>query len=198
MKLNRLLVLLVCIGTHSLMATRTPVFISTERLYLREFVPEDLNALIALRSDQDFMSYSNVSTPEKTALFLEKHREAYERDGFSKWAVIDRATNTLIGYCGLCWVEVDGKKIVELGYRLAKEYWGRGLGTEAVIAAKNYAFTATNLTEIVSCITPGNERSVHVAEKNGMTLWKKGTFLDEEDLVYRIKKSHTVSTSEQE
>jgi len=169
-------------------AAHTPVFITTERLSLREFTPEDYSALVALRSDKDFMSFSSVSTPEKTAEFLHKHSEAYERDGFSKWAVIDCKTNRLIGYCGLCWVDVDGEKIVELGYRLSKDCWGRGLGTEAVIAAKNWAFTETNLTELVSCISEDNQRSVRVAEKNGMTFWKKWRFLGEEVLVYRITK----------
>ncbi|PHR00269.1 MAG: GNAT family N-acetyltransferase, partial [Halomonas sp.] len=58
---------------------------------------------------------------------------------------------------------------VELGWRLAKRYWGMGYATEAAKESLRYAFTHLGLDEVVSFTTVGNIRSQSVMEKIGMT-----------------------------
>lgn len=57
---------------------------------------------------------------------------------------------------------------VEVGYMLAKEYWGQGLATEAAVASRNYGFEQLGLNRLISLIDPRNIASQKVAMKNGM------------------------------
>ena len=126
-----------------------------------------------------------------TTIFLEKTAiESYKEDGFGKWAVIDKDTNTLIGLCGLHNVDIGTNEIkTELGYRLAKDFWGKGLGTQAARAVRDYAFTTLKLNEIVSCIEKENLASIRVAEKVDMKFWKDGSLFGLPCKIYRITKS---------
>ena len=167
--------------------------IETKNLILREFVMEDAPALQKILSDKDVMRFS-IWGPldlEATKVFLEKTAiGSYKTDGFGKWAVIHKDTNTLIGNCGLLDEDIGSNEIkTELGYRLAKKFWGKGLGTEAARAVRDYAFTILNLDEIVSCIDKENIPSIRVAEKNGMTFWKDGLLFGQPCQIYRITKN---------
>lgn len=163
----------------------------TDRLILREFTINDVTELQKILSDKDVMHFS-VWGPldiESTRIFLEKIIESYKKHAFGKWAIIHKNTNTLIGYCGLLKEDIGTNEIkTELGYRLAKEFWGKGLGTEAARAVCSYAFTILNLSEIVSCIDKENIPSIRVAEKIGMSYWKDGFLFGEKCKIYKITK----------
>jgi ribosomal-protein-alanine N-acetyltransferase len=85
------------------------------------------------------------------------------------WAVIDRETNTLIGRSGLLAWNLDGQLEVEVGYHLARAFWGRGLATEAARAVRDYGFDRLGFDRLISIISVGNDASERVAIKNGMT-----------------------------
>jgi ribosomal-protein-alanine N-acetyltransferase len=68
---------------------------------------------------------------------------------------------------------VEGKQEVEIGYLFLRRFWGRGLTTEAVIAARDYGFYTLGYRRLVSIIDPANLASRRVAEKTGFTLEKK-------------------------
>ena len=57
--------------------------------------------------------------------------------------------------------------VVELGWVLAKEHWGRGYATEAALAARDHAFKTLKLPRLISLIMKGNDRSIRVAERIG-------------------------------
>src|SRR5262249_22469352 len=65
---------------------------------------------------------------------------------------------------------------VEVGWRLAFDYWGKGYATEGAKAALAYGFGTLNLEEIVSITSVQNERSRHVMEKIGMQHTSKDDF----------------------
>ncbi len=111
--------------------------------------------------------------------------------GFGLWAVVEKETGNLIGYCGLHKVTINeqGDKKTELAYRIYKKLWGKGFATEAAMAVRNYAFKNLNLDEIVSCIAHDNERSKGVAKKVGLTYWKEGVFKGRPCKVYRLSKN---------
>lgn len=104
------------------------------------------------------------------------------------WATIHKAENKFIGRCGLIPQLVDGQEEVEVGYLLAKEYWGKGLATEAAIAIRNYGFSKLNFNRLISLIDPGNIASQKVALKNGMTYEKDTTIWGKIARVYAIHK----------
>src|SRR5207249_11006997 len=82
----------------------------------------------------------------------------HEREhGFGLWAVELRATGEFIGDCGLVYVEGKGPE-VEVAYHLAKEWWGRGLATEAARACLDYGFRELGLREIIAICFPEQDR----------------------------------------
>ena len=158
---------------------------TTPRLLLREFTPDDVDALAPILADPEVMrfSLSGPETREQTASFITWCREQYASSGFGLWAVVHIGDGRLIGYCGLSEWEIDGAHEVEVGYRLDPHYWGQGLGTEVARAALAYAWNRLGLHRVIAIIEAANVASVRVAEKIGMH-WEKETILH--DIPVRI------------
>ena len=174
-------------------AVRTPqrrvptMQLQTERLVLRSFCEEDVDALAELFANPDFMRFSLGAFTErkKTVDFIEKMM-GWDLAGMpSQFAILSPGEHTVIGYCGfLHHPEVPGE--VEIGYRLHPSYWNRGLVTEAARAVRDYAFADLKLPRVMSLIHPENIPSRRVAEKNGMKVKKEITFRGFPTLVYGI------------
>jgi [ribosomal protein S5]-alanine N-acetyltransferase len=111
------------------------MILETSRLMLRPFAADDLDRIAELMANKDFMRFSmGPMTREQTQRFLDKVI-GWERDGLpSQFAMIVRSNGTLAGYCGFFHQEVDGVKEIEIGYRLERDFWNRGLTTEAARA----------------------------------------------------------------
>lgn len=113
-------------------------------------------------------------------------RQAIERDGFGLWAVgrdtretrERRADAGFIGFVGLSPVtfEAPFAPAVEIGWRLASSAWNQGFATEAALAARDLAFGAFGLDEIVSFTVPANRPSRRVMEKIGLQRDEAGDF----------------------
>jgi RimJ/RimL family protein N-acetyltransferase len=163
--------------------------LETERLILRSFREEDVDAMAQLFANPDFMRFSlGVFTERKqTVAFVEKVM-GWDRDGIpSQFAVVPRGEDTLIGYCGFYQhAEVAGE--IEIGYRLHPDYWNRGLITEAARAVRDHGFADLKLPRVISLIHPENVPSRRVAEKNGMNVEKEITFRGFLTLVYAISR----------
>ncbi len=147
------------------------VVTETPRLVVRQFEPADRSALSAVFGDPEVMRYGpGVQTPAWIDAWLAdriRSRDTMPAPGV--WAVVERATRAVLGYCGLfVYPDLAGRSEIELGYRLARAHWGRGFGTEAARAVRDYAFQALSLTRLVALIDPGNTVSLRVAEKLGM------------------------------
>lgn len=85
------------------------------------------------------------------------------------WAVVDRASDVVMGYCGFFeFPDIDGKPETEIGFRLGRAYWGCGFATEAATAVRDYGFGELGLPRLVCLIDPANTASIRVAEKLGM------------------------------
>ena len=174
-------------------AVRTPqrgvptMQLETERLVLRSFRSEDVDAMAQLFANPDFMRFSLGAFTErkKTVDFIEKVMGWDRASMPSQFAVLSRGEDAVIGYCGFHHhPEVPGE--VEIGYRLHPDYWNRGLITEAARAVRDHAFADLKLPRVISLIHPENIPSRRVAEKNGMKVEKEITFRGFPTLVYAI------------
>ena len=99
---------------------------------------------------------------------------------FAKQPVIERATNTIVGYSGVAWFEFEGDRRLEYGYRLVPEARGRGYATEAGTTLLGRA-AETFRGELHAMIDPTNDASMGVITKLGFTFWKQAEvdgFLD--------------------
>jgi RimJ/RimL family protein N-acetyltransferase len=146
------------------------VILETARLHLREFVPQDADALARVLGDPVAMQFYPAPFDRKgVEEWIGKNIGRYQRDGHGLWAMVLKDSGELIGDCGCILQEVEGTNHVEVGYHVRRDLWGKGYATEAARACMDYAFTRLGAARVISMIQPGNTQSRRVAEKNGMT-----------------------------
>jgi RimJ/RimL family protein N-acetyltransferase len=147
--------------------------ITTRRLIIRPFTPADFEAIHAVWSDPAVMGPipSQAYDREQSWSRLRGKFRHQARHGFSKWAVAERASGTVIGECGVHYLE-DGPDI-ELGCKLARAYWGQGLAAEAARACLDWAL-AERPERVVAIADPANIRSARILSRIGMV--QEGTF----------------------
>jgi RimJ/RimL family protein N-acetyltransferase len=140
--------------------------ITTARLHLRRFTVDDLDAhYVMVGSDPQVTWTSQVQSRQQAQAALEGRIRHWEEHGFGMWAIIERATQQLIGHGGLQMLEQSSE--VELGYYLGRVAWGRGLATELGRAVVQYGFTQLHLPKIVAVVRPENHSSQRVLSKLG-------------------------------
>jgi RimJ/RimL family protein N-acetyltransferase len=172
------------------------MILETPRLILRPFAGHDLDGMAELMANKDFMRFSmGPMTREQVEGFLDKVI-GWDRDGMpSQFAMVLRPSEMLAGYCGFFHHEVDGKMEIEIGYRLRRDLWNRGLATEAARAVRDHGFRDLKLDYVISLIHPENHPSRRVAEKNGMTLERETTFKGFPTFVFAITRMQWMSLS---
>ena len=163
--------------------------LETQRLVLREFQFEDLDALATILCDRETMRYYPVSFDRAAvADWIQRNRTRYANDGHGLWAMILKSTRELIGDCGLVTQSVDGVDEIEIGYHVRRDLWNQGYASEAARACRDYGFANLKVDRLISLIRPENLASRRVAEKNGMTIWKEVTKVDLLHYVYAVKR----------
>ncbi len=142
--------------------------LKTERLLLRRWRPADLSPFAAINADPRVMEYfpAPLSSVESAAL-LERIELCFEDRGYGLWAAEVPGEAALIGFVGLAPVELEiaFAPAVELGWRLAPQFWGRGLASEAARATMRCAFEELELPSLVSYTAASNLRSRRVMER---------------------------------
>lgn len=166
--------------------------LETDRLLLRHLEPDDLESLFKLYSDPEVRRYfpegtlTLAETKEELEWFLNGHPRHPE---LGLWATIHKESNRFIGRCGLLpWV-IDQRPEVEIAYMIAKKYWRQGLGTEAALGIRDYAFEKLHLTRLICLIDRDNQASIRVATRTGMSFEKEGRDDKGSFLLYSIDKS---------
>lgn len=157
----------------------TPVSLTTQRLTLRPWRHDDVDAFTALCNDPDVMAhYPALQTREQCAAGIARQQAHFAQHGFGLWAMERTDTPGFIGYTGIQHVPFEAAftPAIELGWRLAREHWGHGYASEAARAAIAFAFETLRVQELVAFVIPANARSVAVCERLGMTHDAAGDF----------------------
>ena len=148
--------------------------IETDRLVLRPFAEDDLDALVPLHAEESFWHFplGRGETRVETEDFLETTMARYQEDGLGVHAVIERSSGLLAGWAGLSVPRFLPEVLpaVEVGWRLGSAFRGHGYATEAGEATMRWGFEDRNLDRIVSIYEPGNVASGRVMERLGLTL----------------------------
>jgi ribosomal-protein-alanine N-acetyltransferase len=145
--------------------------LTTARLRLRRWSAGDLEPFAALNADPRVREFfPSAQTYQESGESMAHIHDHFQRRGFGLWAVEVIGGAPFIGFIGLSVPSFDAPFMpcVELGYRLAFEYWGHGYATEGSRAAIAFGFETVGLPEIVAMTAVGNERSRRVMERLGM------------------------------
>jgi RimJ/RimL family protein N-acetyltransferase len=164
----------------------------TPRLKLRKFTTHDVDALALILSDPETMRY--YPAPYDRAgveQWIGRNRKRYREDGVGLWALELISAKGLIGDCGIVLQQVDGERMYEIGYHLRRDFWGRGLATEAAVACRDWGFAHLKAERLISLIRPENATSRRVAERVGMILWKEVEWRGLSHCVYSVLRSET-------
>jgi RimJ/RimL family protein N-acetyltransferase len=146
--------------------------IETKRLLLRRWKAADREPFARLNADPRVMEFfPRCLSRDESHQAVENIERNIEERGFGFWAAELVETRTLVGFIGLSVpsFEAHFTPCVEIGWRLAAEYWNRGLATEGATAVVRYAFDVVGLGELVSFTAEINMPSRRVMEKIGMT-----------------------------
>lgn len=183
------------------MAAFTCPTVETERLLLRPFREDDLDAYTAVLR----------AAPVRRALHLPDtigRREAWGQMAMwlgmwqlrhcGQWALEEKSTGVLVGRAGLHRPEIADWPGLEVGWTLHPDHWGRGYATEAGRAAVDWAFTHHRVDELVSVILPENRASQAVARRLGFTLAEErvlSTFPSAPHGIWRLPRTAWLSSS---
>jgi RimJ/RimL family protein N-acetyltransferase len=148
--------------------------IETGRLLLRGWRDEDLEPYARLCADPEVMRFigdGSTLTREQSEGQVSRFIGHWSERGFGLWALEEKGSGAFVGFAGLAHQEdwAEGEHKTEVGWRLGREFWGRGLATEAAEASVAYGLRTLGLERIISIIQPGNAASRRVAEKVGLT-----------------------------
>ena len=142
----------------------------TARLVLRPWRDEDLDPFAAMSADPEVTRHLLPLNRTGATAWIERQR-AHEREhGFCFWAVEIPGVLPLAGAVGLYTVAppMPFAPAVEIGWRLAREAWGKGYAEEAARASLDFGF-ARGIPEVVAFTRPTNTRSWRLMERLGMT-----------------------------
>lgn len=140
--------------------------LTTTRLTLRSWTPEDAGALFSILQQPDILRYYPNPTPppmDKVERYIARHLKHWQERGCGHWAAVARAEQELIGWAGLEFLPETGE--TEVAYLLSKPFWGRGLATEAARAAVQFGFDQAGLESIIGLTHPENIASQRVLQK---------------------------------
>jgi RimJ/RimL family protein N-acetyltransferase len=147
----------------------SPAAIRTDRLILRAWHDADREPHAAMNADPVVMEHfpGTMGRQQSDAMF-ERVQAHWAELGWGLWAVEVPGEAPFIGFVGIARQNAPGHAVVEVGWRLARAFWGRGYATEAAERALEFGFRRLDLDEIVSFTVPQNTRSRAVMERIGM------------------------------
>lgn len=147
----------------------------TTRLHLRQMKASDSTDLFQVWSDPEVARFMNISpfSDEKQALeMIQLLANLAEEKQAIRFSIIEKESGRIMGSCGYNYLD-DEQARAEIGYDLAKAYWGRGYATEAVSALLTHGFSSLQLNRIEAKVNPLNVSSIKLLEKLDFT--REGT-----------------------
>jgi len=130
---------------------------------------EDTNAVFMLWGDAEVMRFVGSGKPHKnfdeSRRWLEWTIAYHDKHEFCRWAVVEKASEKVIGSCGYLYQNCNRE--IGLGYYFARPFWGQGYATEIAEACLKYGFEKLNIKEIVATVDVQHLASQRVLEKIG-------------------------------
>jgi [ribosomal protein S5]-alanine N-acetyltransferase len=166
-----------------------PTVLQIDGFTMRPIQVSDLDVLAAIWADPEvtrFLPSQGVPiSRENTEKALQSFVTQWQQRGYGIWAIVENTSSfEMVGYCGLRYLsELDE---VEVLYGLAKEYWGRGIVTQAARTSIFYGFNIANLDRVIAMAIPDNQASRRVIEKAGLHYERQVHMFNLDALYYSI------------
>jgi ribosomal-protein-alanine N-acetyltransferase len=150
------------------------IIAETERLIIRELLPEDETGMFILDSDPEVHRYLGndpVKDMEQIRNAISFIRQQYVDNGVGRWAVVEKESGEFIGWTGLKLMRDtvnNHTNYYDFGYRFIKSHWGKGYATETAAPSLRYGFEVLNADAIYAMAEEGNIASGRVLEKAGL------------------------------
>lgn len=149
---------------------RVPQSLVTDRLIIRPFIIEDLEAYLTFMSDEECTRHLMITEDQRTVEgateLFNTVRESYasEQPVFA-YAIAEQGSDRFLGSCGL--TPIEGNEVLECYYSLLREHWGEGYATEATEALLEYAYDVIGANEVHAWMSSENERSLRLVRRLG-------------------------------
>ncbi|WP_300806369.1 DNA-3-methyladenine glycosylase I, partial [Helicobacter sp. UBA3407] len=170
----------------------------SECVFLRPYTQADFAALHKIVSDKETMyAWGQGFSKKQSQEWLDKQLAHYQQYGFGIWAIIEKQSGAIIGNAGLNHTEISLKgktqKIVEIGYLLHRNFWGKGYGSEVARMCVKYGFETLGLEEVYCLIKEDNLSSIKVAQKLGaMCVGINSKISTHKEQVWEIKNTDSI------
>jgi RimJ/RimL family protein N-acetyltransferase len=161
--------------------------IETQRLLLRRVTVTDIDELVNIHADPDITRFMGTWDRARALDWLAQVDQNWHQHGYGRMAITDRRSGRLLGRSGLMYLAQFAE--TELGWTLRREAWGHGYATEVARACADWAFEDFEIPYLTSLIERGNERSIGVANRLGMTPIRDDVFYDRPMIVYAINRA---------
>lgn len=165
-----------------------PVIIAnTRRLLIRELAENDIEDMYQIYQDPQIRKYIDNIDDYKEA---EKNKlrayikNVYSFYGYGLWGVFSKTSHKLIGRCGIENQVIDGREEIMLSYLLDSQHWGYGYALECCKAVLLYAREELGIERVVAVIDKNNIRSIHTAQKLGMSPEKELVYQNHDSILY--------------
>jgi [ribosomal protein S5]-alanine N-acetyltransferase len=147
------------------------VSIMTARLSLRRPTAADVDAIFAINRDERACAYNpsdRLAARDEAHDLLRRWDDHWRRHGFGYWVVRRHVPDSVVGFCGIKVMQLNGSEVANLFYRFDPAEWGNGLATEAASAVTSWA--AENIADrpVIARIRPQNAASQRVAIHAGL------------------------------
>ncbi|UCE00256.1 MAG: GNAT family N-acetyltransferase [Chloroflexota bacterium] len=147
--------------------------IETARLILREITHADTHAIFRNFSEPEIAKWffeEPLTDIDQAKQFIDQFNSEFKQGEGITWAIEMKKNNACVGTCSIAGVSIGGEG--EIGFDLAKEYWGKGIMSESLTAILDYGFSVLNLSKIDAHTYSTNIKAKHLLEKLGFQLEK--------------------------
>jgi ribosomal-protein-alanine N-acetyltransferase len=142
--------------------------LASPRLILRPFLSEDIDRLHSIYQVKDVLKYfpgSSIPSLEKVERFVTRQHTHWQEHAYGNWAILPAGAKEISGWAGLQYLpELDE---TEVGFLLAKPFWGQGFASEAARLSIQFGFEEIALDHIIALVHPENTASLAVVKKCG-------------------------------
>jgi len=156
----------------------------SQNIVIREFIPQDKQLFVQLFEDEEVTRYLPQRSAAQYVELFDSTIADYGKSPMGRWGIFDSHTHDFIGMYLIRHFQYVPDQ-VEIGYVLAKKYWGKGIASEASSALIDYCFTQTDTNQVVAVTDLDNVGSQKVLEKAGLRRINN-LRRDEQELAYFI------------